>query len=295
MSARMSDDMTILDGGMGQELVARMGHATTLWSVQALIDRSDLVRAVHDDFFTAGADVATTNTYSLLPDRLARHDLADRLDALTEAACTAAVAARDAAGGGLVAGALGPLGFSYRPDLAPGPDAAAEVYADLARLHARWVDVHLCETMASVGQAEGALRGAGITGKPVWLALTVMDDDGTRLRSGEPLSDALPLIARYRPARVLLNCARPEALSAGLPTLAGARLRFGAYANGFDRVTKDFARIGGIVDDLDARPDLDPDTYADFARRWRAMGASTIGGCCEIGPDHIRAVARALR
>ena len=77
-------ELTLLDGGMGQELVARAGKATGLWSVQALLDTPDMVRAVHDSFFKAGADVATTNSYGVLPDRLAPKDLTDRLPELME-------------------------------------------------------------------------------------------------------------------------------------------------------------------------------------------------------------------
>mgnify|MGYP000594671053 CR=1 FL=1 len=50
--------LTLLDGGMGQELVARAGKATSLWSVQALLDNPETVRAVHRSYFNAGADVA---------------------------------------------------------------------------------------------------------------------------------------------------------------------------------------------------------------------------------------------
>ena len=70
--------ITLLDGGMGQELVKRAGKATSLWSIQALIDDPDMVRAVHDDYFAAGADVATTYSYSVLPDRLETHGIADK-------------------------------------------------------------------------------------------------------------------------------------------------------------------------------------------------------------------------
>ena len=80
-------ELTLLDGGMGQELVARAGKATGLWSVQALLDTPDMVRAVHDSFFKAGADVATTNSYGVLPDRLAPKDMTDRLPELMELAC----------------------------------------------------------------------------------------------------------------------------------------------------------------------------------------------------------------
>ncbi len=62
--------MIILDGGMGQELVKRAGKATDLWSMQALLDMPAVVRQVHDEYFAAGAEIATTNTYAVLPDRL---------------------------------------------------------------------------------------------------------------------------------------------------------------------------------------------------------------------------------
>uniref|UniRef100_UPI0025CF3366 homocysteine S-methyltransferase family protein n=1 Tax=Roseinatronobacter sp. TaxID=1945755 RepID=UPI0025CF3366 len=208
--------LTILDGGMGQELVRRAGRATPLWSTQALLDAPDLVRTVHQDFFAAGAEVATADTYALLPDRLVAFGLQDRLEELTEIACRIAAETRDDAGHGLVAGSLGPLGFSYRPDLAPPPEEAAEIYANIAALQARIIDVLLLETMSSIDQARGGLMGAGTAGKPVWLALSVNDSDGTRLRSGENLSDIAPLVAQFQPARVLLNCARPEAVSQGL-------------------------------------------------------------------------------
>ena len=287
--------LTILDGGMGQELVRRARRATSLWSTQALLDAPDLVRAVHDDFFEAGADVATTNTYSVLPDRLGAHGLCDRLDDLTHAACGIACSARDAHGSGLVAGSLGPLGFSYQPDKAPPADRAAEIYAQLAQLQARYVDVHLLETMSSVDQARGSLLGAGVTGKPVWLAVSVDDEDGTWLRSGEPLTAIAPLVDEFRPDCILLNCSRPEAISEGLPILAAMAEVFGAYANGFTGISDAFDRIGATVDLLDSRRDLGPAAYADFAERWVSIGAAAIGGCCEVGPSHIAEIARRLK
>ena len=287
--------ITILDGGMGQELVRRAGRATALWSTQALLDTPELVAAVHADFFAAGAEVATTNTYSVLPDRLAPHGLEDRLEALTDIACTLAVRARDAAGAGLVAGSLGPIGFSYRPDLAPSPEEAAEIYAPIALRQARVVDVLLLETMSSVDQARGGLMGAGAAGKPVWLALSVDDNDGARLRSGEALADVAPLLAEFAPERVLLNCSTPEAVSQGLPVLAGLGVPFGAYANGFTRIDPRFDRIGATVDLLETRQDVGPDRYATIAVGWAALGAETIGGCCEIGPAHIAALVQRLK
>ncbi|WOI58258.1 homocysteine S-methyltransferase family protein [Palleronia sp. LCG004] len=287
--------ITILDGGMGQELVRRVGQATSLWSIKALLDDPDLVRAVHDDFFAAGAEVATTNSYSVLPDRLKRHGLGDRLEELSRSACEIACRSRDAHGSGLVAGSLGPLGFSYQPDKAPPPDEAAEIYARLARLHDPFVDIHLLETMSSLDQARGALMGAGVTGKPVWLAFSVDDLDGGRLRSGEPLASVAALIDEFRPACVLLNCSRPEAITAGLSILSEMPGPFGAYANGFTGIADAFDHIGATVDLLQSRTDLGPAAYAKAAEAWAAAGATVIGGCCEVGPDHIAELARRLK
>lgn len=287
--------LTILDGGMGQELVAKAGKATGLWSVQALLDAPHFVRDVHDAFFEAGAEIATANTYSVLPDRLQAAGIEDRLEELAVLACTLANAARDAAGHGLVAGSLGPLGFSYRPELSPPSDEAAEIYAKIARIHAPYVDMHLPETMSSVDQARGALMGCRVTGKPVWIAVSVSDSDGTLLRSGEPLTDLAPVLEEFKPDALLLNCSTPEAITEGLNRMPHYTGRIGAYANGFSKIEDSFNTIGATVDMLEIRKALDPKTYATFARQWVQAGATLIGGCCEIGPAHIAHLATELR
>lgn len=287
--------ITILDGGMGQELVARAGRATSLWSVQALLDAPETVRCVHDDFFAAGADVATTNSYSILPERLEPHGMINQLGELARLACQLACDARDANEHGVVAGSLGPQGFSYQPDKCPPAEQAAEVYAQMAGFQRDYVDVHILETMSSIDQARGGLMGAGITGKPVWLALSVMDDDGTRLRSGEAVADIFPLLDEYDPAVVLINCSKPEAISVAVPILAGQNRTVGAYANGFTGISADFNNVGATVDLLSARGDLGPAAYATFAQDWANNGASIIGGCCEVGPLHIAELSRRLK
>lgn len=288
---RKKKNMIILDGGLGQELVKRSGRATGLWSTQALLDAPELVRAVHDDYFANGAEVVTTDTYAVLPDRLEPEGLLDRMFELSDKACEIAVAARDANGSGIVAGSMGPQGFSYQPDKSPPAAEAAVAYAQLAARQAPYVDVHMLETMASVDQALGGLMGCAETGKPVWLSLTVNDADGTKLRSGEPLEEVFPLIEKFKPAYVNLNCSLPEVVSQGLPVLAQAGVPIGAYANGFTGIHSEFNKVGATVDILKSRTDLGPADYLEFAKTWADMGATMIGGCCEVGPAHIRALA----
>ena len=63
-------ELTVIDGGMGGELQLRSGKTGGLWSAQALVDAPDLVREVHEDYVSAGAEVIITNTYSTIPSYL---------------------------------------------------------------------------------------------------------------------------------------------------------------------------------------------------------------------------------
>ncbi len=288
--------LTLLDGGMGQELLLRSQHAPTgLWSAQVMIDNPALVHAVHRDYFRAGADVATTNSYAVHRTRLQRFGIEDRFDEMHRQACQLAVAARDEHGRGLVAGSLGPVEGSYRPDLVKPAEETAELYAEIARLQAPYVDLLLCETMSSVEQARGAVMGAQVVNKPVWLAVTVDDSDGRRLRSGEPLTDVLPLLDAFNCAALLVNCSPPEAVDQAMPLLTNQVCQVGAYANGFVTINDDFLVDGATVEVLEKRTNLGPDVYADFAEGWVRQGAAIVGGCCEVGPAHIRELARRLK
>lgn len=288
-------DITLLDGSIGQELVKRSGdRPTPLWSTRVMIDRPEILAQVHDAYFRAGATVATTNTYAIHRSRLMREGIEDQLPSLIDAALSQANHAR-LGHGGRIAGALGPLLATYRPDLNPDPDEAAEKFGELAAMMADHVDLLLIETVSSLLEAEGALRGAGDHGKPVWIGFSVKDDDGTYLRSGEALADIAPLLSRFKPDAVLINCSRPEAIPAALDILAPMGLPFGAYANGFTGITDGFLTEAPTVDALEQRADLGPEEYAEHAMGWVAQGATIVGGCCEVGPDHIATLAQHLR
>jgi len=289
-------EISLLDGSIGQELVKRSGNrATPLWSTRVMIDQPDLVGAVHSDYFAVGATIATTNTYALHRSRLERVGMEDQIPALVETAMAQAEMARERYGNGRIAGSLGPLLASYRPDLNPDPVEASEKFGELVQLMTPRVDLFVIETVSSVQEAKGALMATKACGKPVWLALSVMDDDGTRLRSGELLSDIAPVLDRYNPEAVLINCTRPESVTAALDILKGFGRPFGAYANGFTRITQAFLEDKPTVDALDTRSDLGPAEYADFALAWVEQGATIVGGCCEVGPDHIAELARRLK
>ncbi len=283
--------ITLLDGGMGQELVARsVAEPTPLWATKVMLDEPELVQAIHADYFAAGAEIATVNSYAIHRDRLSPHGIEDQFETLHKAACELAKAARDAHGSGLIAGSLGPLGWSYTTDTPP--EDAADRFAEVAALQAPYVDFYLIETAASIEQAKAALDGGKTVGKPVWLAVSVDDTDGTKLRSGEPVADALDMALAGGADAFLINCATPEAVSQALEVVQGSPIPFGAYANGFTKIVQSFAKAGTTVKELTARKDLSPERYADFAQTWVDLGATIIGGCCEVGPAHIAELSR---
>ena len=155
--------ITILDGSMGQELVRRFGELNKpMWGIGVMAENPEIVRAIHDDYFAAGAEIATTNTYNIHRDRFVRDGVEEDFERLQTIACKLAAEARDAHGSGQVAGPMGPLGGSYRPDRGNEIDPAAEAFAEVARVQADYVDFYLIETMSSLDAARGAMRGAKV-------------------------------------------------------------------------------------------------------------------------------------
>ena len=214
--------ITLLDGSIGQELVKRAGdRPTPLWSTSVMLEYPHLVREVHGEYFDVGATIATTNTYAVHRDRLPMGGIEDKFDELVEMALQEAEAAVAKHGSGRIAASLGPLGASYRPDICPPPDEAEVPYAELVGMMDARVDLFLIETASSVAQAEGALRGCRAASKPVWLSVTVNDDDGSLLRSGEGVGDLAGIVETYAPDAVLVNCSRPEAIAAALDIIKG--------------------------------------------------------------------------
>ncbi|MBF9046873.1 homocysteine S-methyltransferase [Rhodobacterales bacterium LSUCC0031] len=288
--------ITLLDGGMGQELIHRAGdRPTPLWSTQVMMAHPGLVEQVHGDYFAAGAQIATTNTYAIHRDRLIHEGLEHLFAELHAAAIAEALAARKAHGRGRIAGSVGPLVGSYRPDLHPEPAAAVPLYGEIVTILAPHVDLILFESVASLMHAETALAAAGAVDCPVWLSVTLDDADGARLRSGEAVADLLPILKAGGAAAVLANCSIPEAMPKALAIFAQGDLPFGAYANGFTKISEGFLADRPTVDALAARSDLGPATYADHVMGWIDQGATIVGGCCEVGPAHIAEIARRLR
>ena len=270
-------EVLLLDGGMGLELARRGAHCPPgLWSAKPLVDSPALVVDTHRAFIDAGAAVITVNSYGLRPRFLEEHGLGDRFQSLLTLSGELAHEAR-AESRVLIAGSLPPLDWSYRPELIPPRTEREEHYAIFAEQLAPWVDVFLCETMTSGDEARSAIEVCLPYGKPVWVSFSLNDQPGTGIRSGESINAAVEQLSRLNLAALLFNCCSPEAISAAIQTSNLSELPFGGYANAFRDPPHDYA----------LREELDPDNYGLIVEEWLTNGATLVGGCCGMGPEHI--------
>lgn len=291
----LDSDMLILDGGMGHllrrkgvEIKGEIGSVERFLGVAlANIERPQLVQEAHEDYLKAGAKVVTTNSYACTPCIVGD---SQRVVAIIRAAGEIARKAADAHGG-LVAGSLPPLNESYRPDRVSSDEELEREYALIAESIAPYSDVLLCETMSCAREAAVAMRAGIKTGKPVWVSWTLAEDLSGNLASGETVEEAVAALKLEEGGPVkacLFNCSLPESIGLALPRLRKAlppAVRTGAYANGFCTVK---SPGGG---NTEYRQDFSPEVYASFCQGWANDGASILGGCCGIFPEHIAAVA----
>ncbi|MDK4198475.1 homocysteine S-methyltransferase family protein [Pseudomonas sp. HR1] len=295
-------NLVLLDGGMGRELQRRGApFRQPEWSALALSEAPEQVEAVHRAYIEAGAQVITSNSYAVVPFHIGEARFAAEGEALAARAGQLARQAVVASGQPVrVAGSLPPLFGSYRPDLFE-PARVDEVLQPLIRGLAPHVDLWLAETQSSLAEVRAIAAGLPGDGKPLWLSFTLKDEDvdeTPRLRSGEPVAAAAQLAVELGAGALLFNCSQPEVMAAALDTAratfaaAGVEIPFGAYANAFPPQPEEATANDGL-DPL--RPDLDPPGYLSFAQDWQARGASLIGGCCGIGPEHIAVLNTRLR
>lgn len=287
----------ILDGGMGRELQSvGAPFQQPEWSAQALIEAPHFISQVHASFIQAGAEVITTNTYALVPFHIGEKHFNEEGANLIKLAAQLARQSVTDHPGLLVAGCIPPVLGSYRPDLFTLAKAKPllEVLINNQQADA---DIWLAETISSIAEADMIKARTATTDKPTWIAFTIKDEMTTTpaLRSGELVYDAVSQIAGQHVSAILFNCSCAEVMETAL-TIAKQALvdrgladsvQLGVYAN-------NFPPIGDLHEANDAvsgiREDVEPQRYREFATTWINAGASIIGGCCGVSPQHIKAL-----
>ena len=285
----------LLDAAMGSDL-DRRGLPTTLplWSAIGLIERPDLVQAIHRDNLDAGADIVTTNTFRSTARTLRKAGLDESAAAgLDRLSVELALAAREASGreDALIAGSIAPLDECYDPSFETPDDVALSEHAEQARnLAAAGVDFLMIETMPTIREAVLTTQAALQTGLPVTVGFVCepapATEGGARLMSGETLAEAVAAIRPFPVAMIFANCAAPGVIASALRQLRGLTdTTLGGYAN-----------VGQVDDEVGWNPEgaLRGEAYASAATEWLDLGARVIGGCCGTHSEHTEALRRLL-
>ncbi|MGF1716046.1 homocysteine S-methyltransferase family protein [Photobacterium chitinilyticum] len=292
--------LSILDGGMGREL-KRIGapFSQPLWSAQALIESPDHIRKAHQNFIDSGAEIIIANSYACVPfhlgDELYRTDgalLARRAAIIAQSVAQDEHTNRN--NPVHVAGAMPPAFGSYRPDLFKA-DEAKKIFTVLFDAQEPHVDLWIAETISSLQEFEVIHSVLKNSSKDRYYSFSLQDDteNDATLRSGQPVSIATALVCFAGGKGILFNCSVPEVMEQAIKDAKavieqyGVDVEIGVYANNFTPIQPDHQ----ANDTLQSMRELSPEDYLVFAKRWYELGATIIGGCCGIGPDHIQAIA----
>lgn len=287
-------DLLILDGGTGTELQQRgVPMDGDVWCAAANLTHGDAVREVHSAYIDAGARVITANTYASSPlsfQALGRETEIAAIDRTAVRLAREAVGDRPVA----VAGSI-----SVMPAVAPGSDRNTAPELDRAtllplyhrkaeELAAAGCDLLLLEMMRDTEVSAWAVEAAIATGLPVWVGLAIERDAAGNLHGyAHPqcaIDDLIEALLQQGVMAALVMHTEPEVVDAALPALARRwDGPLGAYPEaGYFEMPDWVFR------------DLSPEDFVAACERWRALGATILGGCCGITPAHIHALARAL-
>ena len=289
----------ILDGGMGQELLARgMEPNGTLWSANALLQEKyhKLLLDTHIDFIKAGAEVIVTTTFTTRQIRLKDNNVEDKFEYLNKKAGEIAQKAKKLYPNVLIAGGLPPQYLTYEAD--PRPDSEiADNFKTQAELLNPYVDFFYFDVLSSVKEFKIAIDCISKFNKPYLIGAHI--SEGTNLPSGEKISEIITKIKHEKLLGIMLSCISPENYDLNLNEIKNLGVPFGFKLNGFIKTNPkpnytgayNNSKSGNPNEFLGVREDLTPEKMSEFAKKFKDAGATILGGCCETRPSHIKAFA----
>jgi len=290
----------ILDGGMGQELLARGVEANgTLWSANALLHEKyhQLLLDTHLDFINSGAEIIVTTTFTTRRMRLRDNGVEDKFEYLNTKAGEIAKKAKDLNPHVLIAGGLPPQYLTYEADTR-SDDEIKENFYDQAKLLNPFVDFFYFDVLSSVREFKLAIEAIKSFNKHYLIGAHI--SEGIRLPSGEKISEIITAIDHKNLLGIMLSCVSPENYEKNLNEIKSLGIPFGFKLNGFvttkptSGYTNTFrkSKTGNPNEFLGHREDLIPEKMALIAKKFKEAGATILGGCCETRPAHIKEMAK---
>ena len=296
MECLAAGEILILDGAMGTEVQKRGAPMDEMiWCAGSIRTSPDVIRATHEDYIRAGADVIIANTFGSGPHTLISAGLADEIEFYNRRPVELAREARDAAAdrpvwiAGSVSSMCGGIALEYKPGL---EEARASYRQQADILADAGVDFIMLEMMMDHDYAVAAAEAGAATGLPVWVGFSCRVDEAGAVRMfreahSDPHSD--PTFDE-----VVDNVMASGGVVAGImhTELAHVDPALAVLKSHWSGALMVYAEDGDEGMPIDWRfIDLvTPDDYAAMARRWMGGGVQAIGGCCGLGVEHIAAL-----
>jgi homocysteine S-methyltransferase len=284
---RLRDGVLIADGAMGSMLYELLGPQSSLDELN--VTQPDTVFRVHQTYIEAGAHIIETNTFGANRHKLAAVGMAARVAELNHRGVKIAREAREAAPGEiLIAGSMGPLGIQ-RLVQEMDPAEAREIFREQAgALEERGVDFFILETFTDMDELLEAIRAIRSFSRLPIVAQLTFSEEGTAFDGTRP-QEAVRRLSEADVQVIGANCTiGPQLLMPVLQEFAAINgtMPLSAMPNaGFPK------RVG----DRTVYPRSSPEYFAAFAREAAALGVRILGGCCGTTPEHIRAMAAAVK
>jgi len=286
----------ILDGGMGQELLARgMEPNGTLWSANALLQEKyhNLLLDTHLDFIKAGAEVIVTTTFTTRKIRLKDNNVEHKFEYLNKKAGEIALKAKNLYPNIFIAGGLPPQYLTYEADTRPENEIKENFYSQ-AKLLNPYIDLFYLDVLSSVNEFRIAIECIKEFNKPYLIGAHI--SEGTCLPSGEKISEIIKKIKHDKILGMILSCVSPENFELNLNEIKSLGIPFGFKLNAFIKTNPkpnytgayNNSKTGNPNEFLGQRKDLTPEKMSEIAKKFQDAGATILGGCCETRPSHIK-------
>jgi homocysteine S-methyltransferase len=293
----------ILDGGMGQELLTKgLVSKGTLWSASGLIEEKNhqLVIDTHLEFINAGADVIVTNSFSTRRVRMKQNKVLNLFNFANQKAGELAIKAKEISKKNvLIAGSLPAQNDTYQVDNRERKIIEKDFF-DQASIIAPYIDFFYLDVISSGKELELALNVIEKLNKPVLVGLHIKKNG--KLPSKETITEVVKKYKDDNWLGVVTACVSLEIIEKTIHENSKLDIPFGFKANLWGKEEplpqKNFniAKFNEIGTNpniaLGVRKDITSKIFCDFSKKIMEKGATILGGCCEIGPDHIREISK---
>jgi 5-methyltetrahydrofolate--homocysteine methyltransferase len=279
----------IADGATGTNL-QRMGLKPGTPPEDLVIDDPEVLLRLAGSFVEAGSDIILTCTFGGTRLRMKDSPYADRAAEVNRRAAELARKAASAGDDVLVAGSMGPTGALMKPYGPLTPEEARSAFAEQAQALAEGgVDLLVIETMFALEEATAAFEGArSVSDLPIVVSFSY--DRGVRTMMGVKPAQVMNTYRALGVAAVGGNCGTT------LENMEKVIAEYAAAAPGFPLWAKPNAGLPRIDPATNAALyEVTPEEMGEFATRYAGAGARVLGGCCGSTPEHVAAIAGAVR